>query len=422
MPTWWNTCTGFRHVGFFIGMNRALSAKREEETSGPFGPRPVAAPGALKFATGDGFRCELRRRVDEYFVESGRGPRDCPAMYLKTLVVLGWLGASYMALVFWAGSAWTALPLAIVLGLSMAAVGFNVQHDGGHQAYSNRRWVNKFMSMSLDLLGGSSYVWDKKHNRVHHSYTNITGHDDDINIGFFGRLSPHQRQLRFHRLQHFYLWALYGFLPIKWQLYDDFRDVMLGRIGGHKMTRPKGWDLLTFIAGKATFFSVAFVVPLLLHAVWPVLACYVAASFVQGIVLSIVFQMAHCVPSAAFPLPLPDDGRMSAAWAVHQVETTVDFAPGNWLLSWFIGALNFQIEHHLFPRVCHVHYSALAPIVEATCRQFGVSYTTHDSFRASVVSHFRWLRLMGRAFGEVTNECSLPLSAAPVECGRQLRN
>jgi linoleoyl-CoA desaturase len=195
--------------------------------------------------------------------------------------------------------------------------------------------------------------------------------------------------------------------------------VMLGRIGAHAMARPKGWHLVTFVAGKAIFFSLAFVVPLWLHAAWPVLACYVTASFIQGIVLSTVFQVAHCVPSASFPLPRPEDGRMSAPWAVHQVEATVDFARDNRLLSWFTGALNFQIEHHLFPRVCHVHYSALAPIVEATCRQFGVRYAVHDSFLASIASHFRWLRSMGRAFGEARRDCSLPSSAAPVQCTRQ---
>ncbi|HEX5442813.1 MAG TPA: acyl-CoA desaturase, partial [Pirellulales bacterium] len=307
---------------------------------------------------------------------------------------------SYVGLVCWAESAWTALPLAISLGLAMAAVGFNVQHDGGHQAVSNRRWINKLMALSLDLLGGSSYVWDKKHNAVHHSYTNVTGHDDDINIGFFGRLSPHQPRLRFHRLQHFYLWVLYGFLPIKWQLYDDFRDVLLGRVGGHRMARPKGWDLLMFIAGKAAFVGLAFGLPLLWHSAGPVLLAYLVTSWTQGVVLSTVFQVAHCEENASFPLPRSADGRMGAAWAVHQVETTVDFARGNRLLSWFIGGLNFQIEHHLFPRVCHIHYSALAPIVESTCQQFGVRYTARESFGTSLAAHFRWLRRMGAAAAE----------------------
>ena len=150
----------------------------------------------LKFAPDDEFHHEIRRRVDHYFTSTGRSRRDCPRMYLKTAVVLGWLATSYVLLVFFARSWWLALPLAISLGLAMAAVGFNIQHDGGHQAYSDRPWINRLMARSLDLLGGSSYFWARKHNAMHHSYTNITGHDDDIDLGFFGRLSPHQKRLR----------------------------------------------------------------------------------------------------------------------------------------------------------------------------------------------------------------------------------
>ena len=250
----------------------------------------------------------------------------------------------------------------------MAAVGFNIQHDGGHQAYSEHRGSTGSWRDTLDLLGGSSYFWARKHNTIHHSYTNITGHDDDIDLGFLGRLSPHQKRLTFHRFQHFYLWVLYGFLPIKWQVYDDFRDLAAGRIGGHRFARPKGWDLAVFLGGKALFFSLALVVPLLMHPGGPCCCFTSRRRFVQGMALSVVFQLAHCVEEAAFPLPRQDTGRMATGWAVHQVETTVDFARGNRLLSWFIGGLNFQIEHHLFPRICHVHYPPLAPLVEETCR------------------------------------------------------
>ncbi len=264
----------------------------------------------LKFGASDGFHRELRNRVDQYFESTGRNPRDCPQMYLKTAIVLGWFAASYTLLVFSTGTWWSALLLAVSLGLSMAAVGFNIQHDAGHQAYSDRRWVNKLMAMTLDLLGGSSYVWARKHNSIHHTYSNISGHDNDLDIGFFGRLSPDQKRLRFHRLQHYYLWALYGCLSIKWQFYDDFHEVITGRIGGHRFARPTGWNLLTFIGGKVVFFSLALVIPLLLHPAWAVLAFYVAASFVQGVALSIVFQLAHCVEEADFPLPR----RIPAGW------------------------------------------------------------------------------------------------------------
>jgi len=128
-----------------------------------------------------------------------------------------------------------------------------------------------------------------------------------------------------------------------------------------------------------------------------VLLFYGIASFVEGVVLSVVFQLAHCVEEADFPLPRPDTGRMAAAWAEHQVQTTVDFAPRNRFLTWYVGGLNFQIEHHLFPQICHVHFPALAPLVQQTCREFGLRYAINSTFRAGVTSHFRWLRRMGRA-------------------------
>src|SRR5262249_2855175 len=145
-------------------------------------------------------------------------------MYAKTGLIFGSFVAVYVVLVFFVATWWLAMPLAMLVGLLMAAIGFNVQHDGGHRSYSESGCVNKLMAMTLDLLGGSSYIWAQKHNIIHHTYANIAGHDDDINIGFLGRLAPHQRRLSFHRLRHYYLWVLYGLLPIKWQLYDDFRD------------------------------------------------------------------------------------------------------------------------------------------------------------------------------------------------------
>ncbi len=349
----------------------------------------------LKFAAGSEFLSVLRGRVDDYFSTTGRPQRDCPQMYVKTAIIFTWLATSYVMLVFLASTWWQALPLAISLGLAMAAVGFNIQHDGGHQAYSNYPLTNKLMALTLDLLGGSSYAWDRKHNSIHHTYTNITGHDEDINLGFLGRLSPHQKRLKIHRLQHFYLWALYGFMTIKWQLYDDFRDILSGRIHGHSFARPKGWDLTVFIVGKLVFFSVAFVIPMLLCEVWAVLLVYVAAAFVQGVTLSVVFQLAHCVEGADFPMPEGKTDRIENTWAVHQVETTVDFARQSRLVSWYTGGLNFQIEHHLFPRICHINYPEISKIVEKTCREFGITYMANKSFLAGVASHFRWLRRMG---------------------------
>lgn len=355
------------------------------------------AEGRLTFGRDNAFQKEVRRRVDEYFRETGRRQRDCPAMYLKTTVILTLFFGFYALLVFFAETWWQALPLALLLGLLMAAIGFNIEHDGGHQAYSEHSWVNRLMAMTLDLLGASSYVWHWKHGVVHHTYVNVTDHDADIDVSPLGRFTPHQRRYAFHRWQQFYLWPLYGLNVIKWHFYDDFRDVILGRIGATRIARPKRWELLGFVGGKFVFFTLALGLPLLVNSAWMVLLFYTITVSLAGLVISVVFQLAHCVEEAEFPIPIADQNSIQNAWAVHQVATTVNFSRQSRLQSWLLGGLNFQIEHHLFPRICHVNYPAVSKIVEQTCADFGIRYREHTSFFSGLTSHFRWLRTMGAA-------------------------
>lgn len=343
--------------------------------------------------------------MDAFFSGTGRRPRDCAAMYLKSVILVLAFAVLYWLLVFAAQAWWQAVPLSVALGLATAAIGLNIQHDGGHDAYSDRRWINTAAAMFLDLIGGSSYVWHHRHSVLHHTYVNITGHDTDIDLGALGRVTPYQRRLAIHRWQHWYMWPLYGFMAVRWQLFGDFADVIRGQVSGHAMRRPRGWDLLVLLGGKAFFLALAFGVPLLLHPWWVVLVFYAATSMVVGITLSVVFQLSHVVEEAGFVMPTSAN-QIPNAWAIHQVESTVDFARGSRLAAWLLGGLNFQIEHHLLPRVCHIHYPALAPIVEETCREFGVRYQCHRSVCAGIASHFRWLRRMGRE-----EQPAAPLSA-----------
>ncbi len=361
-------------------------------------PDPLEGPQTrpVRFGENAGFLTTLRDRIEDYFEQTGCRRRDLPAMYLKSAVIMAWFVASYVLLVFFAATWWQAALLIVSLGFSMAAIGFNIQHDGGHGAYSDRRWVNNLMAMTLDMLGGSSYLWKRTHNQIHHSFTNIAGHDDDIDLGVFGRLSPEQPYYWFHRAQHFYLWFLYGFLTFKWQLYDDLGFMVTRRIAGHRYARPKGRELLVFAGGKLLFLTWAFIIPLVYHPWYIVLAGFFAVSFVQGVLLSIVFQLAHCVEEANFPVPTQDTNRIETEWAIHQVETTVDFARESRLVNWFTGGLNYQVEHHLFPQICHLHYPELSKIVEQTCGEFGIRYAANRTFCGAVASHFRWLRRLSR--------------------------
>lgn len=358
---------------------------------------PDAHADRLKFNGDNSFHRELRRRVDAEFKRSGTRQRDSAQMYLKTAIILGVFALAYVALVFLADSWWQGLLPGLVLGIAMAAIGFNIMHDGGHQAYSERRWVNRLMALALDLVGGSSYIWQWKHARFHHTWVNVAGHDSDIDLGVLGRLSPQQPRRPWHRWQHLYLWPLYGVTAIRWHLYGDFRDMATGTVGERPFDRPKGWDLAGFVGGKLVFFTLAFGLPLFFHSLGTVLLFYALVSAVAGVLLALVFQMAHVVEEAAFPLPDASGRQMETPWAIHQLQTTVDFARGNRVLGWLIGGLNFQVEHHLFPRISHVHYPLVARVVEDACREFGVTYREHRTFGAGIASHYRLLRRLGRS-------------------------
>ncbi len=352
--------------------------------------------GQVKYPRASAFQQELRRRVDDYFKTHGLSRHGGLAMWAKTMVISAWAIASYVLLLVWADSPWLAAPLAISLGLALAGIGFNVMHDGSHGSYSSKRWVNRLMALYLDAMGGSSYMWRWQHNVIHHTYTNIEGIDEDINVGFFARVAPAQRRLFFHRFQAFYLWLLYSFMPLRWWFFADFRALLLARMGGQAIPRPRGTELALFFAGKTLFFGLALALPLALHTPLTVALVFLGVAMVLGLTLSVVFQLAHCVEDADFPVVEKDDSRLPRPFSESQVETTVDFARGSRLVTWFLGGLNFQIEHHLFPKICHVHYPRLAPIVERTCREFGVRYNAHRSMVRAVWAHARWLHRMGR--------------------------
>lgn len=346
-----------------------------------------------RFLPHGAFHRDLTAGVDAHF--AGRSRHATASLWRKTAFILGWMAASWTFLVFGASTWWQAGLGAVSLGLAMAGIGFDVQHDGGHRAVSANRRVNQAMALTLDLLGGSSYLWHWKHNVQHHSTPNVAGRDADIDIEPFVRLSPAQAWRPWHRWQHVYTWFLYALLAMKWHFVDDFKDVITGRIGTQPFPRPKGWDLFWFITGKTVFFAWAFVVPALFHPLWQVLLGYLVASVVLSLSLALTFQAAHCVEGAQFPL----DGAPLREWAHHQVVTTVDFAPLSPLWTWWLGGLNYQVVHHLFPRVCHVHYAALAPMVREVCAAHGIQYTVLSSVGAALASHGRWLARMGEAPG-----------------------
>jgi len=350
----------------------------------------------LGYSGNNSFQQALRLRADAYFRDTGHRRRDVAGWYCKAASILALAASSYLLLVFAAATWWQGALLAIALSLAVASIGFNIMHDGGHGAASRHRVINRLLAHTLDIVGGSSYLWRWKHGVLHHNYPNLTGHDADVSLGMLARFTPHQPRYAHQRWQHWYVWILYSLLAIKWQVYDDFKVLLTGRIGPHRIPRPRGADLLMLIGGKVAFFTLAFAIPLMMHSVLIFVPFYFLFATVLGIVLSTVFQLAHTVEEAAFPELPTDASSVSNSWAAHQVQTTVNFCRGNRIATFLLGGLNYQIEHHLFPEINHCHYPELSGIVKSTCGDFGIAYNEHATLLGGVGSHFRWLKRMGK--------------------------
>ena len=290
-------------------------------------------------------------------------------LYAKGFAAFVLLLGSWLILVVGHPALWLGLLSfgGLILGTSLIA--FTVMHDANHGAYFRTRGLNHLMGWTGDaLLGISSYAWRVKHNIAHHTYTNVDGYDADITQVPFARLVPGQVPRPWYRLQHYYIWALYCVMAIRWQTVGDIAAFRRGSIGTSALRRPRRWDLAGLIGGKLIFVSWAIVVPMLVYPWWAVISAYLVYSMAVSLIMAVTFQLAHCVEEADFVTAdeLATERRL---WAVHEVETTVDFCPRNRVLGWVVGGLNYQIEHHLFPRVPHTHYANIAKIVQRNAEQ-----------------------------------------------------
>lgn len=350
----------------------------------------------IRFPARGEFHAAVKQRVGQYFVDSGRLPTGDWRMFVKTGVILTWLVSAYVLLVFGSTSLLVTCLAVFALAQGCALVGFNIMHDGAHGSYAQSKLVNNLMGGTLNMLGGNQLLWRYKHNRLHHTYTNIHTYDDDLETHGLLRFSAEQPWRPWHRFQAYYALAIYSLLTLQWVTVGDIRELVLGRVGRATIRPPTMRDLGAFCGTKVAYFSYALLLPLYLHPWWHVLLAFLGMHMILGITLSVVFQLAHTVDSTRFPTPETDSGMMPAAWAVHEVETTANFAPHNPWVTWYLGGLNFQIEHHLFTRICHVHYPALSPIVAETCRAFAVPYVCYPTIWSAMVGHYRFLQLLGK--------------------------
>lgn len=355
----------------------------------------MAAP---KFpASKQSFHVELKKRISDYFETSGKSLTGNRQLYIKAAVLICSFFFLYVHLVFFTPAAPWAVIECVILGLVVAGIGFNIMHDGAHGSFSKYKWVNNLAAHSLNLIGGSSFMWNVKHNVIHHAYTNVDGVDDDIDIQPWMRMSTTQPKLKMHRYQHFYFWFLYSMLYILWVFVLDYQKYFRQKIGGMPLKKMHAKDHLVFWGFKATYLFLFIALPIYTVGFVAWLVGFLIFSVITGFIISIIFQLAHTVEHTAFPVPDASTGKLEDEWAIHQLKTTANFAPTSKLISWLVGGLNYQIEHHLFPKISHVHYPAIRKIIKEACQDFNVPYVEYKRLTQAVVSHVSFLKQMGRA-------------------------
>lgn len=354
----------------------------------------------LKFSRVDNldFIKTLRHRIKEHFEITQTSKYGNATMVWKTIIMLSIYILPYGLMISGViSNIWIVLSLWIMMGIGKAGIGFSVMHDANHGAYSKNKKVNTYLGYLINILGGSAINWKIQHNVLHHTYTNVHGMDEDIDSGIIIRLSPHQKHYKLHKLQHIYAWFLYGLMTFLWITTKDFRQLYRYKsMGLTKGVKNFNVTLGRMILSKLVYYAVFLVLPMVVlpFAWWQVILFFVCMHYTAGLILACVFQTAHVMPTAQYPQP-DKSGTLENDWAVHQLYTTANYSPKSRVLSWYVGGLNYQIEHHLFPNICHIHYKKISKIVKATAEEYGLPYKSYPNFFKAIGEHAKMLKQLG---------------------------
>ena len=340
----------------------------------------------------------LNKRVNGYFKENNIAKTGNWKLYSKAVFMFALFLIPYLLLLTLEMPQTVMLLLSLISGVGMAGVGMNIMHDSNHESFSSKKWVNKLMGSSIYILAGNVYNWKVQHNVLHHTYTNIHGHDEDLDAGRILRFTKHDKWRSHHRFQHIYSLLLYGLLTINWAVTTDYiqmKRYMKRKLAYGKLPNPfLNWSKL--VITKVLYWIMWIILPvIILDIAWyKVLLGFFLMHYTAGLILSVVFQLAHVMEDAEMPLP-EKNGTLKNTWAIHQLRTTVNFSPKNRLINWFTGGLNHQVEHHIFPNISHIHYKKIAEIVKKTTLEFNLPYNEYKTTRKAIIAHFTYLKEMG---------------------------
>jgi linoleoyl-CoA desaturase len=344
----------------------------------------------------NGFYESVKTAVDAYFIQHRLKKTGNMKLYIKTAIFIPLSLLTYFYLLFGHYSVVAGTGFSLILGLLLSLIAINIMHDACHGSFSQKKWINSIMGLTMNALGSNAFLWKIKHNIIHHTYTNIEGIDNDIAQWPVLRQSPYQPWIPLHRFQYLYMFPLYAISTLVWMLVADFSKYFSGRISSTAIKRINIKEHLLFWVSKLLYCIFYIMIPIILVGWQSWLTGFLLIHFTMGFTLTIIFQLAHLVCNTHFEPAGAVLKKIKNCWAVHEVRTTSNFATGNYWVSWFLGGLNFQVEHHLFPRISHVHYPAISNIIREECVRHHLPYHCYTSVGKAFLSHVRFMKMLGK--------------------------
>lgn len=344
------------------------------------------------------FFSEVRKRVNQHFKDKNVSKYANTEMKFKTFFMIS-LYFIPMILMY-SGvvtGLWPIMGMWGLMGFGMSGIGLSIMHDANHGAYSKNKMVNESYGFLINFIGAYDANWKIQHNMLHHSFTNINEYDGDIENPVM-RFSPNQKRKRLYKYQAFYAPFLYALMTLYWFISKDFQRISTynkkNLLGSQGLTYRKALGMASF--HKIWYLGLTLVLPIVIVDLpwWQTFLGFMLMHGITGLLLALIFQPAHVLEETEF-FTADDNGSVENNWAIHQMKTTANFANNARIFSWFIGGLNHQIEHHLFPKICHVHYRDISKIVEKTAKEFNVPYHQHKTFYSALKSHFTLLNELG---------------------------
>ena len=368
-------------------------------------------------------------------------------LYKGLFLMVGFWGClfqMYTANSFAAASFWS-----IAMGIFASFIGTCIQHDGNHGAFSKRKWLNKCAGWTLDMIGASGFTWEIQHMLGHHPYTNVLDfHEDvqkqkgvdspmhekdqesdpDVFSSFpLMRMHPTHVPSWFHRYQHLYAPLLFSLMTVAKVFQQDFEVAMSKRLYHIDAHCRYGsmLNILRFWLMKVVSLGYMVAVPCYFHGIIKGSALFMIGHFACGEMLATMFIVNHVIEGVSFGLknvegekfqPTTVEGstpmeqtRAEAMkkcggltevplndWAAVQCQTSVNWSPGSWFWNHFSGGLSHQIEHHLFPSICHTNYVHLHEVVKQTCEEYGVPYQAEHSLYTAYGKMIAHLKFLGK--------------------------